>query len=770
MEGWVDGWQDGCVTGWAWSPEARLVIEVMAGDEVVATGIADRYRGDLVPLGKGDGLCGFKIGVPARAEAAVLHVRVANGPVLPGERLVLDAAARAAEAPTALPVDINGPGGLVGLVERCGPDVLSGWATRGDAPCVQTAFEIVADGAVVGSFTADWWRGDLAEGRQGDGRWGFAAAFPPSLRNGTLRDFDIRLPGGGSVLAAPLRVEFPAHERPAVPLRGQDEDAGRSTRVRAPRNDAPDDVMFSVVVVFYDMRREAERTLTSLTRAYQRGIGNLRYEVLCVDNGSPEPLEAEWVAGFGPEFRLLRPSVVSPSPVLAINEAARAAQGRYICVMIDGAHVLTPGVLREVWDALDEAPEAVVGLRQWFVGGDQRWLAHVGYRRAQEDILFDRIHWPQDGYGLFSIGGPVYENGNAWMGSMNESNFLVVPRPVWQRIGGMDERFDTPGGGFANLDLFSRAAAASPEPVVALVGEASFHQFHGGTTTNVIDDEKDRRVRAYLQTYEQMTQRRFSEVANMDLRLRGQIHIDRATRSRQRPHSPARLGVTDKVRPAVLPVHFDDQAVEYLDAVYAESGLAAATTWRGAGVGVAPADLLALQDILCAQRPDAVVLVNAAPGLVKFVADLARLQATPCRLVAAGTTASAGGLPEGTIVVQGAAGDEAARAAVARALGTAERVTVLFAPDAGDHLPLAALRGYAALVSIRGYLVFLGTALGQPWLGYSINWYKKTVETLVAEGHFAVDLSRTRQLVSLCPHGFLQRIGPVVSFSQDIFS
>jgi cephalosporin hydroxylase len=120
--------------------------------------------------------------------------------------------------------------------------------------------------------------------------------------------------------------------------------------------------------------------------------------------------------------------------------------------------------------------------------------------------------------------------------------------------------------------------------------------------------------------------------------------------------------------------------------------------------------------------------------------------------------------------VAGAAGDAAARAAVAQAIGAAERVMVLFAPDAGDHLPLAALRGFSELVSLRGYLVFLGTAIGQPWLGYSLNWYKKTIETLEKGGEFAVDHSRTRQMVSFCPYGFLQRIGPVVSFSQDIFS
>ena len=41
-----------------------------------------------------------------------------------------------------------------------------------------------------------------------------------------------------------------------------------------------DAVDLSVVVVFYNMRREADRTLHSLSRAYQQGIDDLDYEVI----------------------------------------------------------------------------------------------------------------------------------------------------------------------------------------------------------------------------------------------------------------------------------------------------------------------------------------------------------------------------------------------------------------------------------------------------------------------------------------------------------
>ena len=65
----------------------------------------------------------------------------------------------------------------------------------------------------------------------------------------------------------------------------------------------------SVVVVVHNMRREAARTLYSLSSRYQQGLGELDYEVIVVENGSdPEQALGEgYVRGFGPEFTLRRP-------------------------------------------------------------------------------------------------------------------------------------------------------------------------------------------------------------------------------------------------------------------------------------------------------------------------------------------------------------------------------------------------------------------------------------------------------------------------------
>ena len=55
----------------------------------------------------------------------------------------------------------------------------------------------------------------------------------------------------------------------------------------------------SIIVIFFDMRREASRTLYSLSDIYQRGISASDYEVIAIDNASSRPLTPSEVLGFG---------------------------------------------------------------------------------------------------------------------------------------------------------------------------------------------------------------------------------------------------------------------------------------------------------------------------------------------------------------------------------------------------------------------------------------------------------------------------------------
>ncbi len=530
-------------------------------------------------------------------------------------------------------------------------------------------------------------------------------------------------------------------------------DAPCRTRAAPDHGIATTDVLISIVVVFYNMQREAARTLHALSRAYQQGIEHIAYEVICIDNGSNPPMDAVWVESFGPEFRLVRPDRPSASPVAAMNAAARAARGHHLAMMIDGAHILTPGVLAETAWAILEAPRAVIGLRQWFIAGDQRFLSQHGWTAYQEDMLFDRIAWPTDGYGLFRIGTPVWESPNHWFDGMSESNCLFVPATIWREIGGFDEAFDEPGAGYANLDLFRRAYEATEEPLVALLGEASFHQYHGGTTTNVENDEKERRVRTYAYKYAQLRGKPWVPIDPGSIRLRGQIRTREALVARQRPLSPARVGVTTTVREAEMSTHFDAMAIDYLVSVYAEAGLHNRVHWHDQPLGVAPPDAFAMAAILHEVRPTRVVAVNLPAGLLAFLR-----QAMP---------------GQGTFVVVGEGGiggtqaadplAPATLAAVRRAVGAATNTVVFYAPRPQDALPIPELHAYAEFVSIRSYLVVVGSAIGQPWLGYSRAWTMKAINSFADVAPFAIDYTRTRHLITSCPLGFLQRIGPVAT-------
>ncbi len=76
----------------------------------------------------------------------------------------------------------------------------------------------------------------------------------------------------------------------------------------------------------------------------------------------------------------------------------------------------------------------------------------------------------------------------AFIGTVAESNYIAVTMATFDRLKGFDESFASPGGGAVNLDFFRRAAESGLD-VVTLLGEGTFHQFHGGHTTNVPQSE-----------------------------------------------------------------------------------------------------------------------------------------------------------------------------------------------------------------------------------------------------------------------------------------
>lgn len=260
----------------------------------------------------------------------------------------------------------------------------------------------------------------------------------------------------------------------------------------------------SVILISYDMAREIPRTLQGLSRTYQHGAQDLEYEVILVDNGSPIPLSPNSWAEVDVPVRLIQLKDAPPSPAKAINIALEETSGEIICLMIDGAHILTPGVFRMALACYAAFDNPVVATRYFWLGPDaQNESIEQGYNKNVEDRMLQDISWPDDGYRLYEIGTPLRagpENIN-WLNRMFESNCLFMKRSLFKEQGGADERFDSPGGGLINSDIFKRAADAPGVTPVQLVGEGSFHQLHGGTTTNVRADERDARVLRFRQEY-----------------------------------------------------------------------------------------------------------------------------------------------------------------------------------------------------------------------------------------------------------------------------
>src|SRR3954470_6507379 len=157
----------------------------------------------------------------------------------------------------------------------------------------------------------------------------------------------------------------------------------------------------SVVVIVYNIPREAPRRLFSLSASYQRHIPADNYEVIVIDNGSNPPFDPRILEDLNGNFRLIRIDPALPSPAMAINRGLREACGRVIGVMIDGARLVTPGLLHFARHGSSLYPRAVVATLGWYLGSDiQNMAAEAGYHQAREDELLRSIDWPLDGYRL----------------------------------------------------------------------------------------------------------------------------------------------------------------------------------------------------------------------------------------------------------------------------------------------------------------------------------------------------------------------------------
>lgn len=532
---------------------------------------------------------------------------------------------------------------------------------------------------------------------------------------------------------------------------------GGSARVHLPAPVEVREIDLSVVVVLYNMDREAQRTLYSLSRQYQLDLAEVDYEVLVVDNGSaPERrLTAEDVRAFGPEFRLIEMDAeATTSPVPALVRGTTESLGRIVAFMIDGAHVLTPGVLSHGLRGMHAYASAVVATQQWYVGpGQQNDSMLEGYDETFEDALFEQIDWPSDGYRLFDIG--TFIGDRDWLDGLWESNCLFAPRALVERVGGFDDRFDEAGGGYANLDLYERLAGSPDITLVTILGEGSFHQTHGGTTTNQAEivERGDKLIR-YREKFAELKGRDYRGAAKHMHYIGGLWGPARRSKAR-RLTSPLFPRVAEELeRPIPMP---DEAKVDIIATFYNTLGWQD-TSWSGRAVRRSPTDLVAYQEIVHRVRPEVIIVTNAGedgglPGVLGEICDVVGTGA----VIAVGPAHVAPDEHERVTRIEGQAQHPSTAERVAALVG--DRSALVIIGREKVHRVARTFHAYERLVPQGSYVVIEDTIVnGNPVLvDHGPGPMEAALAILRNHGDFMVDPHPERFGLTFNPSGYLLR-------------
>jgi cephalosporin hydroxylase len=432
--------------------------------------------------------------------------------------------------------------------------------------------------------------------------------------------------------------------------------------------------------------------------------------------------------------------------------------------MIDGAHVLTPSVLRFGLLGLDTYHPAIVATQPWYVGpGQQGEAMSDGYDQAYEDRLFRRIGWPDQGYRLFEIGHFV--GGRDWLDGMWESNCLFVRREQLEQVGGFDESFSMPGGGFANLELYERLGSSPDVTVVSIVGEGSFHQLHGGVTTNQAEaDFRHSRIHGYREHFAELRGRRFRGHGK-PIHYVGRFRSPEARRTRARRLTvdifskegpkPAPDGVP--TTPLPMP---EDLRLSFIEAVWQNLPWQDAT-WLGHRIESAPTDLMAYQQAIASVRPDWIIDVGSAdPGRTVFLASM-------CDLIDHGRVLSVGasGGEHGEVPdhprIRRLDGEPAADDVVTQVRATVGdgSALVVFGRARNDVI-MRLFELYSPLVSVGSYVIVTDTVVnGNPvWTGFGPGPMEAVKILVQRHGEFYADPDMERFALTFNPGGFLKRI------------
>lgn len=192
----------------------------------------------------------------------------------------------------------------------------------------------------------------------------------------------------------------------------------------------------SIIIVSWNVRERLAECLQSVFA----NAGGLDLEVLVVDNASKDNT-VEMVSKDFPQVKLIA-NTENLGFSKANNQAAKLANGRYILLLNPDMRVLSD-TLPAMVKFMDDNPRTSVGGCH-LVGETGETVAHIRHFPTfwdQAAIILKLPHlWPRllDKYLMksFDYNAPQPQSVDSIRGS-----FFMVRREVWDRLGGLDERY-----------------------------------------------------------------------------------------------------------------------------------------------------------------------------------------------------------------------------------------------------------------------------------------------------------------------------------------
>ena len=118
------------------------------------------------------------------------------------------------------------------------------------------------------------------------------------------------------------------------------------------------------------MPDQARNTTLSLTHKYQHDVDPDDYEVILVENESESMMDPSYIETLPSNFRYIQRQESEPTPTHAMNYGAKQALGENVCMMVDGARMVTPGVVNALLMAHRLHPAAVVTVPGYHIGDE----------------------------------------------------------------------------------------------------------------------------------------------------------------------------------------------------------------------------------------------------------------------------------------------------------------------------------------------------------------------------------------------------------------